>query len=625
MSLTMHSYGNRFPDEQPSMAVQIIRSDLESALVEGLSDPVSASSADAGWADFPYLSLPATTPVRPSARTGEPTNHEADTDFESVLLGALSDARSVSSEEADTLVLRLGDEFLTQLEDPPAGMATDFEDALLAGLSGEAAISPEHGSDPEPSDPRVSLGPLLANGPELNLQTFGADVQSDNTLEEGLLDSLFADSGDLLPDLSPVSLTVDATSELVSDGAQPDPWDLPALDVADGEPHFSVAPHGPVAALAFAADPETETALREGLMHFEGASPDHEDPQVWPGGLRAAVAALGDGALTDLVVVDIDGTPYPAGSMHELAEVCEVGTAVIAIGSDGSARASREILLAGVSDYLVKPIVPTAIREAALRATEAERKFRRWGCVAGFTGTGGSGATTLAVATALHAAGQGRYVSILDLNRTVSSVALLLDVEPAPGLDQLLDVAGNSLPDPKLLDGVRAERSERISVYAYRTGSTLPPVPSMPALDWLVGQLRRRSQLVLVDGLDDPETYFDLLGEVDVRVFVVEPTAAGAARAARTLGLLGRAAPVLLVQNHTRAFRIVAGSRMLKKAGVAAPVDAVVPFDRSLPEVASHGWPRGRLPRHLRKPVAALAGRLSLPEHGASAAFAVGA
>ena len=386
-----------------------------------------------------------------------------------------------------------------------------------------------------------------------------------------------------------------------------------------------MAPDRPLAALAFAADPETESALREGLLRFEDDWPGREDPQVWPGGVRAAVEALADGHATGLVIVDIDGIAYPAGAMHELAEVCEEGTAVIAIGSDGSARTSREILLAGVSDYLVKPVAPAAIREAALRAARGDTGSRERGCVAGFAGTGGSGATTLAAATALYAAGQGRYVSILDLNRSVSPIGLLFDVEPAPGLDQVFEVAGRSPADPKLLDGVRAEISERISVYAYRPGPTLPPVPSMLALDWLLGELRHRSQLVVVDGLDDPGTCFDLLAEVDLRVAVVEPTVSGAARAARMMGLLGRTAQVLVVQNHTRAFRTAAGKRLLKGAGISVSPDAVVPFDRSLPELAGRGWTPGQLPRRLVKPAAALATRLSLPVAGVPGALAAGA
>ncbi len=605
------------PGGRPSEPANPSDADFESVLMEGLSEPVSASSADAGWADLPDLSPPSPgASTEPEADDGEPATDEADMDLESMLLGGLSDAPSVSSEDADAPAPEPEDEPGPEPEsaapepgESPAGLDTDFEDALLAGLSGEAALSPGNGDASESPAPGIPPDPPPDAGSEEGPQDFRADFRSEDPPEIGHPDASSMDFGDPLTSLPPVSSIGEAVPEPVFDPNPPEAGDLPAPEVGAPAGDFlpGAAPDRPVAALAFAADPETETALRQGLLRFEDSWPDREDPQVWPGGLRAAVAALADGNATGLVIVDIDGIAYPAGAMHELAEVCEVGTAVIAVGSDDSARTSREILLAGVSDYLVKPVAPAALREAALRAAAGARGSRDRGCVAGFAGTGGSGATTLAAATALHAAGQGRYVSILDLNRSVSPIGLLLDVEPAPGLDQVFEVAGRSPPDPKLLDGVRAERSERISVYAYRPGSALPPVPSIPALDWLLDQLRQRSQLVLVDGLDDPATGFDLLDELDLRVAVVEPTVSGAARAARMVDLLGRTAQVLLVQNHTRAFRTAAGTRLLEDAGIAVSPDAVVPFDRSLPEIAGRGWPRGRLPRGLGKPVAALA------------------
>ena len=409
--------------------------------------------------------------------------------------------------------------------------------------------------------------------------------------------------------------------------ASPAPGATPARPAGEGSAAFAAAALGDPAlaealagvdALAFAADPESESALAAGLSECREA-------QVWPGDLRTATAAVARGHAARLLFVDLDGTPYPAGAIHELAAVCEVGTVVIALGSDHTARFSREILLCGVSDYLVKPIAAPAVREAAARAAAASPSTLD-GCVAAFTGAGGSGATTLAAATALAAAERGRYVSVLDLGRGFAALPFALDVEPASGLDQLLEAAGETAPDPEALDGVCAQRSDRIALYGYRPGAAPASAPPAPAVRGLLAALKRRSHLVLVDGLDDPETRLAVLAAADARVLVAEPTGAGAARAARLLGRLGPGGTrPILVQNHTRAFKPAAGARVLAAAGVVAPPDVVVPFEPAVPETMDRGWPQDRIPRGLRTPVAALADRLLAPaapgEHAAPAAL----
>ena len=503
------------------------------------------------------------------------------------------------------------------LEPVPAGGlpdgSTDWaEDRARTGL-------------PEDFDPMTAPGEA-ASAPQSFLAAL--DAQLENVLADGLPGE--TDPGTALPAFDPAAIFGDAipepglpTGEMPAEfdstlpeelpegapssgEAAPEP-DAPVSEI-DAEAGGELRPtriERPVAVLAFAMDSETEDALRKGLLHFQKPSPVHDDPQVWSGGLRAAVAALAGGHSARLVIVDIDGMPYPAGAIHELAEVCEMGTAVIAIGSDRTARSSRELLLAGVSDYLVKPITPAAVRETAARAASAAGG-QVTGSAVGFAGTGGSGATTLIAATALQAADRGRYVSVLDLNRTVPSSAILLDVEPAAGLDQLLDVAVGATPDPQLLDGVRTERSQRISVYAYRWSAVPPPVPSISALEWLLGELRLRSQLVLIDGLDDPELRFAVLARVDKRVVVAEPTDRDLFCATRILDLLGDDTPTLLVQNHTREFKRDARTGSFARAGTAIPPDVEIPFEAALPAISDRGWPHGRVPRRLRESLASL-------------------
>ena len=395
----------------------------------------------------------------------------------------------------------------------------------------------------------------------------------------------------------------------------------------DEEPRAAAVAHpepaiAEIDALAFATDPRSERALREGLSGFQ-------DAQVWPGDLRAAAAALGQGHSPRIVFVDIDELAYPAGAIYELSTVCEVGTIVIALGSDDTARFSREILLAGVSDYLIKPISAAAVREAASRAAgsaaNGSARHRGEGWLVGFAGTGGSGATTLAAATALVAAERGRYVSVLDLNRSFSALSFMLDVEPAGGLVDLLSAVARASLHPEMVDGMRAQRSDRIAVYGYPWSVEPPPLAPVWAVCELLVELQRRSHLVIVDGMDDPATRQTLLAMVDARVLVVEPTATGAASAARTMARIGpmldQQWPFLLVQNHTRAFGNGAGAQALERAGVGAVPDVVVPFEPTLPAIADRGWPQGRLPRTLTGPLATLTDLiLDMPDNERSAA-----
>ena len=515
----------------------------------------------------------------------------------------------------------------------PGPDAPDFGD-LPQGLTDAPSFREGDPGTPSPSAPEPESGSKTAsptgNGGDAAPAHYYSALASwtspafspDPALEQALREGLFAsppttashdDPGAREPEIgSSPGAAPEPAPDLESRAAPPSPVFHSELDTfplsGDGAPSGTV---GEPTVLAFATDPESESALREGLS-------EHPSSQVWPGGLRSAIATLGAGQSSPLLFVDLDETAYPAGAIHELATVCEVGTVVIAFGSDGTARFSREVLLAGVSDYLVKPIAAGAVREAAARAAASARAEAAEDPVAGwsvgFAGTGGSGATTLAAATALLAAERGRYVSVLDLNRTFPTLSFLLDVEPAPGLVELLSSVARASLHPEVVDGMRAERSDRVTVYGYPWSAVPPPCPPVWAICELLVELQRRSHLVLVDGLDDPATRVSVLATVDARVVVVEPTVTGAACAA---GMLDRFAPMfdpdwplLLVQNHTRPLKPRTGARVLRDAGVEATPAVVVPFEPALPAHADRGWPEGRLPRPLRKSFATLVDRI---------------
>ena len=545
-----------------------------------------------------------------------------DPGFERALVDGLGGAASISSEDEDPPHSPAPAAPIASGKDrpPAADIRLDIEHALVAGLPDgtssanadlqELPVAADATKPPDEADMAASAGDTTVVGqPVGDLPKGLPDSLADQPLP-GVLETRDPATGTAA---TAPGTVMDSELALAGELGEPPPAIdavSPSLDVDSAPEPLGETRDGHAAALAFAVDPATEAAFRAGLLDYTGPIPDADDPQVWSGGLHAALAAFADGSSTRLVIVDVDGVAYPAGALHELAEVCEIGTVVIAVGSDDSAKASREILLAGVADYLVKPVDATGVREAVARATAPTDDRLVNGRAVGFTGNGGSGTTTLAAATAVLIAERGRYVSVLDLNRTFPATAEMLDVDPAPGLDQLLEIAGKGRPDPQMLDGVRTERTDRIAVFAYRWSPSPPPVPNARAVDWLLRELRHRSQVVLVDGLDDPGLHFVHREHLDAHALVVEPTVAGAARTARLLDALGDRAPTILVQNHTRKFGRRTGRRLLRRAGIHARPDAVIPFEPSLPETAYRGWPKGLLPRRVRTPLTRLADRL---------------
>ena len=88
--------------------------------------------------------------------------------------------------------------------------------------------------------------------------------------------------------------------------------------------------------------------------------------------MTAAIKTLSSATSPRLLLVDLDGTEFPVGRIHELAAVCEFGTTVVAVSSNDTARFTRELLACGVSDYLPKPLTVSDIHDAVATALRDE-------------------------------------------------------------------------------------------------------------------------------------------------------------------------------------------------------------------------------------------------------------
>ena len=203
-------------------------------------------------------------------------------------------------------------------------------------------------------------------------------------------------------------------------------------------------PSGSPYARGFAADAETERALRAGLAGREA--------KVQRGRFAAALKTLVTEPSSQLVFVDLDGAPAPEAAARELAAVCAFGTALIAIGSIDTADFTRALLQHGIADYLVKPISAAAVREACAAAQDDLPERTYAGRVITFAGTAGSGASTLVAAIARGLAAGGRTAVVVDLDPVGGTLSTGLGAKPAGDLTALLAT---------LEPGQRGESDER--------------------------------------------------------------------------------------------------------------------------------------------------------------------
>src|SRR5438046_8274111 len=110
--------------------------------------------------------------------------------------------------------------------------------------------------------------------------------------------------------------------------------------------------------MAFVIDPDTERAIREFI-----AAQDIEGTVV-RGGIARAIDHLSTARSPNTLIVDLSGVDMPVTLVHTLADECEPGVTVIAIGDRDEVGLYRDLLQAGVSDYIVKPLTPPLLAKS---------------------------------------------------------------------------------------------------------------------------------------------------------------------------------------------------------------------------------------------------------------------
>jgi pilus assembly protein CpaE len=276
--------------------------------------------------------------------------------------------------------------------------------------------------------------------------------------------------------------------------------------------------------LAFVTDGETEALLHECVAQLGRGK-----GTITRGGITKAVAYLGQHRSPGILIVDISGVELPISKVNELADVCEPGVAVIAIGNRDEIGLYRDLLQAGVTEYVVKPVNPQllakAITSGRARTGEGNPIHKKRGTLVAFVGArGGVGTTTLAVNMAWYLANrQTRRVALVDLDLQNGDCALALEIKPTPGLSEAL--ANPLRIDNTLLERVMSPVGERLFVLSSEEPLNEDLHFTGVAVETLVSVLREQFHYVILDVPRIPAApYRRALEMADFRVVVADQT-----------------------------------------------------------------------------------------------------
>ncbi len=307
------------------------------------------------------------------------------------------------------------------------------------------------------------------------------------------------------------------------------------------------------------------------------------------GGLRNAIQSLSVTSSPNILVVDLSECSDPLTEINALAEVCEPGTVVIAIGQVNDVRLYRDLLASGIHDYLLKPLATGQVRDAL---NDAQTVFSAPKPVDGqaakrhvstaVVGTrGGAGASTVATSLAwLFSDEQKLPTALLDLDVHFGTGALTLDLEPGRGLTDAID-------NPSRIDGLFIERAmiranDNLAVLSAEAPINSPLMTDGAAFVQLEEEFRQSFEITVIDMPRNMLINFpQLLADVNIVTLVCEFTLASARDSIRILSWLKTYAPhaqIVIVANKAQS-GLAEISRADFESSIERKVDFVLPFD----------------------------------------------
>ena len=369
--------------------------------------------------------------------------------------------------------------------------------------------------------------------------------------------------------------------------------------------------------LAFVTDEQTERVIREiaeSLLLPEDT--------VRRGSIEDAHTYLQQVRSPSLLLVDVDQSKDPLDEIVKLADVCELGTKLIAIGAENDVTLFRDLLTMGATDYLVKPLD----KENLLRSVSSMddrgaglSSMGRLGKSVSFISTrGGAGATTVAANCGwVISQAAKRRVNLIDMDLHFGNLALILGAEATEGL-------ADGLRQPDRIDQLFLERvmtpcGDRLFVVGGEESlSEAFHGGDRAAVDILINELRSKFHFVLMDlPRSSSDVVYRAVQLSSTTVLVSDLSLAGMRDTVRLIKFIQENSPggqIILVVNKVGENPKAEIPIAEFEKGVGQPVDFQIAFEpNTIMRAANLGQPLAEVRSEAAKVIEQLAEKIAGP------------
>lgn len=266
--------------------------------------------------------------------------------------------------------------------------------------------------------------------------------------------------------------------------------------------------------------------------------------KVHLGGIAAAVEYFSQAPTPNLIIVEVAASNGNVLSeLDNLAEYCDAGTKVIVLGDLNDVKLYRELMQAGVSDYLVSPVDIYQLI-GSISGLYADPDAEPLGRAIAFFGVkGGCGSSTVAHNTGWSIGRQFQHdVVVADLDLPFGTAGLDFNQDPIQGVFEAISAPDRL--DQTLLDRILAKCSEHLSLLAAPATLDKTYDQGEGAYEILVDVMRAAAPSIV---LDVPHVWNgwtkNVLMTSDEVVVVAEPDLANLRNAKNVVDVLAQLRP----------------------------------------------------------------------------------